>query len=46
MDNPAYEPDAMSRKSSKEMEASSFSAVEKTAHILVPDSIENYLAWA
>ena len=34
MDNPAYEPDAMSRKSSKEIEASSFSAVEKTAHIL------------
>ena len=34
MDNPAYEPEAMSRKSSKEMEASSFSAVEKTAHIL------------
>ena len=44
MDNPAYEPDAMSRKSSKETEASSFSAVEKTAHILGGDSIETFLA--
>ena len=34
MENRGYEPEAMSRKSSKEMEASSFSAVEKTAHIL------------